>query len=755
MPAAAKKIYVGQDYDFSPYIVVSPNTYTGTPYIEYNVVVPADSTDFAPDKHTTPGDNYRARAVVPEVPGYWGSVSEPIDYTIEYLPLDSVDSNGKYVELSGVKNNIYVADKITIVPKTGFKIASNLRGFTNYSDSLVLGADDIYNQDGSLKNITFSFKRTDGATTESHESAGIVSLAGLIFDEYDPSIFGEMIIEKDEDGQEIGRETSIENGSTIVGDKIRFFVGDDHLDTVVVDGKTYTEADFNEDGAVEITLSVAIGTSKTYNLVATDKSGKELSISFTLQHTTVDASVASVSQADVYVGDEYTPKVTTDSDGAVTLYYKDNNDGQADFTTTKPTRAGSYTVKAEIAETSFYFGTTCQTTFNIKKRTPKCSVYIPDTIIGEKYEPEFTSDSDAKGRVVFEYKPSNATDSSYTTTMPTAKGTYTVRATTPETSAYLSGVCTYTFTINVKPVTATVSVEDPFVGTKYTPVVTTESDGASKTTFEYRSVNSPDADYTTEQPTSAGTYIVRATVPETETYAKAVCTFQYNIKYLTAPANAYNMEGTAGNNDFFTSDVELMAPGGFKISSEFGGEYTERIPYTDDLNVVYLMRTDDGALTSAIAITTRPKIDKATPTFEDSTGTLTNGAAVYIKELTLRASDDNLASLSINGIPVDLDTEGNIMTLSPGYGIKYFKIVAEDKAGNISVLEFTLMAEWLKTRIILPDIKLPLTKGEFYNLDSGRWKVTIGDGEEDTTVYNGGLPFYVSDSGDYTFTKVS
>ena len=128
---------------------------------------------------------------------------------------------------------------------------------------------------------------------------------------------------------------------------------------------------------------------------------------------------------------------------------------------------------------------------------------------------------------------------------------------------------------------------------------------------------------------------------------------------------------------------------------------------------------------------------------------------MFVKTLTLRASDDNLASLSVNGIPVDLDAEGNIMTLSAGYGIKYFKIVAEDKAGNISIIEFTLMAEWLESRIILPDIKLPLTKGEYYNLDSGRWTVTSGSGEEDTTVYNGNLPFYVNDSGDYTFTKVS
>ena len=754
-PDSAKTVYIGQDYDFSPYITVTPDSYTGTPFVEYADPQAADSTYYAPDNRPTTPGTYNARANVPSVPGYYGSVSEPQAFEIKYLPNTEVSSTGNYYSLTGVVNGVYVPGNVTVVPANGFKIKQNTAN-TAFADSIVLGHDDVFDGNGNARTFQFAYKRnSDGAETE-YITAGTATpgFADLIFDEYDPSIYNEAILMPDEEGAEMMLETSIEDGGTIVGDKLTFSVYDENLSTVTIDGRTYTESDF-EDGNIEITLSVAIGTAKTYTLVATDKADKELSLSFTLQHTTVEASVASITQDDVYVGDEYQPRVNTDSDGEVSLFYKDNNDADAEFVATKPTSAGDYTVEALIAETDFYFETSCSTTFKIKKRTPVSSVRVPDTIIGEEYAPEFTSDSDSKGRVVFEYKPSNATDRSYTTTMPTAKGTYTVRATTPETDKYLAGVCTYTFTISVKPVTATVSVEDPFVGTKYSPVVTTDSDGASKTKFEYRPANSVDGEYTTEQPTSAGTYIVRATVPETDTYASAVCTYQFNIKYLTAPANAYNMEGTAGNNDFFTSDVELTAPAGYMISSEFGGEYKDKIPYSDDLEAVYLMRTEDGALTSAVALSVRPKIDKATPTFEDSTGTLTNGSSVFVKSLTLRASDDNLASLSVNGVDVDLDAEGNIMTLSPGYGIKYFKIVAEDKAGNISIIEFTLMAEWLESRIILPDIKLPLTKGEYYNLDSGRWTVTSGSGEEDKTVYNGNLPIYVNNSGDYTFTKVS
>ena len=66
----------------------------------------------------------------------------------------------------------------------------------------------------------------------------------------------------------------------------------------------------------------------------------------------------------------------------------------------------------------------------------------------------------------------------------------------------------------------------------------------------------------------------------------------------------------------------------------------------------------------------------------------------------------------------------------------------------------TLMAEWLKDRVIPAGIRVPLEGGKEYFLGSGRWKVVSSTGNEDNTVYTGGLPVYANASGDYTLSQV-
>ena len=132
---------------------------------------------------------------------------------------------------------------------------------------------------------------------------------------------------------------------------------------------------------------------------------------------------------------------------------------------------------------------------------------------------------------------------------------------------------------------------------------------------------------------------------------------------------------------------------------------------------------------------------------------------MYVSNLNLTVDDPNLKSLKVNGEPINLTADkDNVLTLSPGFGTKTFKITAEDEAGNISNIEFTLKAEWLESKTIIPDVVLPLEGNESYNLEEGYWIVTRNTPEgpvKDNTVYSGGMPFYVEEGGDYTFTKVA
>ena len=478
--------------------------------------------------------------------------------------------------------------------------------------------------------------------------------------------------------------------------------------------------------------------------------GSSATDTFTISKRT---ATVSVSVPDTHTGEDYDPEISTNSDGTVTVTYLNTDAAGSVFNPAKPTATGHYTVKVEVAETDRYTGASATDNFTISKRTATASVYVPDTMAGESYEATLTTNSDGERDAVIEYKLKSASDTEYTRVKPSARGTYTVRATVPETFYYLGVSCRYDFTIGAKTASSSVTVKDPYVGLDYTPVITTDSDGKSRTTFEYKHSGASDLDYTTVKPTESGKYTVRATVPATDLYDKSVCTADFSIKYLEVEGKAYDLAGITGNNDFFTSDVDLRAPDGYTISSTFRGEYAPSIPYSDDLNVIYLRR-NDGALTSAIAITTRPMIDKDAPEIKDQGGSLADGSTLYVKDITITASDDNLLSLTVNGKPVDLTVEGNIITLSPGNGFAKFVITAEDKAGLIRTIEFVLMAEWLKDRVIPADLLLPLQAGEGYILNDGKWVVTTEQGG-DPTVYNGGMDVYVNGDGNYTFTSVT
>ena len=469
-------------------------------------------------------------------------------------------------------------------------------------------------------------------------------------------------------------------------------------------------------------------------------------------------TAASVSVADAFVGDDYAPQITTTSDGTVTYLYRNDDIADSEFTDTKPTAAGNYTVLAIISESGTYNEITCTDSFSINKRTPTAKVSIPDIRIGESYLPTLTTDSDGRTDAVYEYKLTGADDSTYKTAKPITVGDYTVRVTIPETDKYKAVTATDEFSIKRKIPTLTVNYGSPYVGTEYKPSITTNSDGAAKAIIEYKEKNALDDKYTTTAPTTFGTYIARVTIPETPSFASIMTTIEFDVIYLEAPAKPFELTGTAGKNDYYVSTVELKAPAGYTISAIFGGTYTESITYTDTLTSVYLKRTEDNALTSAIAVN-KLKIDTQAPSFKAGTGNVVSGSVMYVSNLNLTVDDPNLKSLKVNGEPVNLSTDNdNVLTLSPGFGTKTFKITAEDEAGNVSNIEFTLKAEWLESKTIIPDVVLPLEGNDYYNLSDGYWVVTRNTPEgpvQDSTVYSGGMPFYVEESGEYTFTRVT
>ena len=469
-----------------------------------------------------------------------------------------------------------------------------------------------------------------------------------------------------------------------------------------------------------------------------------------------NAVTASVSVADISIGGTVKPVVSTESDGTPSFEYKLANAPESDYSATVPSAAGTYSVRARIPETDTYLSTTCTGTFRIKKLVTEAEVAVEDIFVGGTVSPVVTTESD--GIPSFEYKLSADPESEYSSAVPSAADTYSIRARIPETDEYESITCTSEFTIRLNKVTLMeLTIKDFYVGQSVDIEYKSNSDG--KMSVMYKRSDAPDSAYTSVAPKDPGKYTARATVPATDIYESASCTTEFSITYLEAPQTAFIPTGKEGNNDYFTSDVVLKAPDGYKISSTFGQNYAPSIPYTEDLEKIYLKR-DDGALTAAITITNKPKIDKSAPTLTSSTGDLNEGDVIYASSMDVDVSDLNLTSITVNGEKVDLKSlKGRKLTLSSGMGTADYKITAEDVAGNITTIDFTLKAEWLENKVILPGVALPLAEDESYTLDSGSWTVTMNDADgnivEDTTVYNGDMPVYVNAGGNYTFTKVN
>lgn len=464
-----------------------------------------------------------------------------------------------------------------------------------------------------------------------------------------------------------------------------------------------------------------------------------------------------VEVADTVIGTDYEPVLTTDSDGKDKAVFEYKKDGQSDdkYTTEKPTKAGKYVIRATIPATENYDKIVCTNTFRIKKKTPSIlKVEIADVYAGQDYEPVLTTDSDGKDKASFVYKDKSESGNKYTDKKPTKPGKYTVMAVVPETDTYEAATCKADFKIKKTETPAKVTQDDVYAGTSYQPKVKTLSDGAKNATFEYKTKGASDNNYSTTRPITVGEYTVRATVPETDMFEAVSCTTDFKVVYLETPKQAYTLSGTKGKNDYYITDVYLKAPEGYSLAGSFMGTYMTLLGYNNNYDSVYLRRDGDGALTNAVAVTEKVKIDKDAPTFADVrsplgeiTGLGTMGS-IYADEYVVRVSDEHLAGVTVNGLQMSSGDTSDDLLLEADNGTKFFQIKAEDEAGNESSFEITIMALWLKDRKIPIEKLLPLDELVEYYLESGN-DYTVND---DPTVYKGGGSVYVNGSGNYTFS---
>lgn len=685
-------VYYGTDYDEAVSEHISlPDDFNGT----YGIAYYGDSDGMMSLDKASIGSSGRVyyRVITDATTNYVSGYSDTRSFYVEPFPDDDIS-----LTLGGLKNDIYAQDSITITPTSGYQVS--LYGMNDgYADVLELTEDDVYTDGYFNADIYFNAKRkSDGATTDAIFWSSRFDTDEVIFDHYDPVLSGSVLAD--------GTAVDISGSEEIVADKVTFTIADEYLDSVKVNGTANTINEVDNGYNSVVIIDVPEGAAKLYTVVAEDKSGRSYTLTLNLKHTR-KTTTATVEVPDTTEGEDYTPVVTTDSDGKddATFLYKSRavTDDNA-YSSDKPTEPGTYMVRATIPQTDYYEEIVCEDSFTISEKEEE-EEEEPDT------EESTTEESDPE-------EPS-------TENPPEAQ---------PK-----------------KDASITVKMNNQYYGVDYTPEVTTDSNGAI--TFMYKREGAADSTLSLVKPTDIGTYVVRAFVAETDTYKAGRDDAKFTISYLdNYPNRTYTLVGDKGYNNYYISEVHIVAPVGYEISTSLDGLYTGYVVYNDTISNIYLKRNVDGAKTSAITFNENLKVDTEGPSIgasiKDQDGNSVNlSGSYYADTVTFTISDEHLQSVLVNDEKVQISDNKATITIDSANGVQSFSVTADDEAGNTFSANVTIEATW-RIEMLLPSGEIvPLTPGEAYKLGSGTWTTD----KDPNTVYSGNQTVYVTGGGDYTF----
>ena len=213
---------------------------------------------------------------------------------------------------------------------------------------------------------------------------------------------------------------------------------------------------------------------------------------------------------------------------------------------------------------------------------------------------------------------------------------------------------------------------------------------------------------------------------------------------LEAPTgDFYTLSGTAGENDYYTSDVTVTPMEGYLIAETLEDTFADSITYTESTagQTVYLQKADTKQITEKVTLA-EIKIDKTEPVISG----VKAGNTYYKDSVSITVTDDNLNSVKLNGTALTVKNKKTTTTITTGDDITEYTVKAVDLAGNSKKVTFYLAPTWREDGTVPSGKSIKLYKNKKYKFSSGTWTV---DG--DTTNYAGGNAFYVAEDGTYTF----
>lgn len=357
-------------------------------------------------------------------------------------------------------------------------------------------------------------------------------------------------------------------------------------------GMTYVEAESNDAPA---TTQVVLTVSKN-NLLTPEEM----------------IQVADMSKT--YDGVAVVPEVTTISEGAVSVYYK--TAGALSYTTVAPTLAGQYEALVVVAEDENYVEYELTTTFEIEARDITVTVDKATVAYGDAV-PTFTAKADesmlATGDTYADLEISLAAKGlTYTGTYVNA-GKYDVIGAAGNTNYNVSfrGEAE-AFVVAARPVIIEWTDADLTYTAKEQSVVPTIKNLVGQDTCGMTVSN--------DKKNAVGEYIAEVTALANGNYTLAGATgskLSWSISYSDVAAEA-TLVGTTTVDGWYTSDVDVTAPEGYKLSTQCASAeegWTDKITVSAEGKTTveyYLQSEADGTITAAKSVDVN--IDKTAPT---------------------------------------------------------------------------------------------------------------------------------------------
>jgi hypothetical protein len=349
-----------------------------------------------------------------------------------------------------------------------------------------------------------------------------------------------------------------------------------------------------------------------------------------------------------------------------------------DYTVSYSDNVSAGTATVTVTGQGIYTGE-ATTTFTINKAAlSNLSVMIEGWTYGaydEENNLPSVEGNQGEGEETYYYKPKDAADNSYTETVPTNAGAYTVKVEVEESDNYAAGSATADFNIAKANITPEVTIQGWTYGDAPNEPVVNGNLGNGTVTITYQGEN--DDEPTATVPTNAGGYTIFVSVAETANYNSASTNREFSIE----KADFSQVVVTDIADQTYTGDpiepaITVTFKGNPVDASEYEVDYGEdnvdvgTVTVTLTSNEINFLNGDQSVTKTFNIVAAGVEI-----TAEDQTE-IYNGV---IQEFTNYEGNDFEVIALYYASEEDRETDENLLEVVINAGTYYVKLVSGDE----------------------------------------------------------------------------